>query len=207
MPFCGFCGAPKEDENTACAKCNSQPIQQPGYYYLPPFQGQNSETGRTVMIVMAAITVIIVAVIVLAIVLYVMAAGFSGESPPLDAPAGSWTMESLSDESGKITFSVFSESVAPTDIRIYVQADGEDIGQLSFTGNSVQAPAAMTWVGGPIGASATYTDYNPAGGTVNGGDNIVLNGLESGTEYSFMIYHIPSDEFCQMTSQSFTTEP
>ncbi|MDD4307563.1 MAG: hypothetical protein PHU53_02000 [Thermoplasmata archaeon] len=207
MPFCGFCGAPKEDEKTVCAKCNKLPIQQPSFYYGTPMQAQNTETGNIVMIVMAIITAIVVVTIILALVLYVMVAGFGGESPPLEAPVGSWTMEPLSDDSGKITFSVFSDSVAPTDINIYVQADGENIGQLIFTGDSVQSPAPMTWVGGPAGASATYTDYNPAGGTINGGDNIVLNGLESGTEYSFMIYHIPSDEFCQMTSQSFTTEP
>jgi hypothetical protein len=201
MPFCRFCGAPKDDENAVCSRCNNQPIQ----YCAQPVPRQEDEAGKVIGIVLLVVVVIVVVTVILAAILYVMVIGFSGEGTV--APAGAWTMQELSNTSGKITFNVFTGDVAPTDICIYVQADGVNMGHLDFAGDTEPSPADMNWVGGPAGAHVAYTDYNPAGGRINSGDNIVFTGLEPGVTYSFEVYHFPSDMTVTMAGQaSFTTD-
>ena len=118
-------------------------------------------------------------------------------------PAGSWNaVGAESTTSGKLTFGMFTEDVSHIDIKIFVQANGTSIGDLTIPPFSGASPWAITWYSGPPGASATYFDYNGAGGLINSGDYITLTGLLPGTTYAFSVYHIPSSEIVSMTGGS-----
>ena len=133
MPFCRNCGAPVEIMNSECARCSSQA----GQYYQPvppvyPGPPPEDEAGKILGIVALIILIVVVVTIVLAAVLYVMVIGFDGgnyEYTPVGALA---EVAATSSTSAKLTFGTFSTTVAPMDLRIYVQENGTNIGYLSF---------------------------------------------------------------------------
>ena len=194
MAFCRFCGAQLENENIPCDKCSGQADQ----YYQPmpqmqPIPQQKDEAGKILGIIMLVIVIIVIIVIVVAAVLYVMVIGF-GSSSGYSTPVGAWTnLDATSSTSAELSFGYFSGEVAPEDIRIYITENGTDAGHIQCNGEIVASSTTMMWTSGPSGASAEYRDLNYAGGTINPGDRIILNGLKPDTEYSFEIYHIPTD--------------
>ena len=152
-------------------------------------------------------TILMVAItVVLAAVLYVMVIGFGGTGG--STPAGSWTeCSATSNVTGELRFGAFTSDVQPLDIKIFVTVDGAAGGSMTIPTNTGVAPQPITWTGGPMGASATYFDYNAAGGLINSGDYISLIGLQPGTLYSFEVFHVPSDATVTMTGDgpSFNT--
>lgn len=211
MAFCTNCGAQIADGNTNCSQCGGVVGQyyQPVPYGPPPRSSPDEDVGKALGIVALIIVIVIIVTIVLAAVLYVMVIGMGSTSVGEYAPVGAWSgMEATSSTSGKITFSQFSEEIDFEDLQIIVQEDGTNIGHILWTGDTSSGTVSMNWIGGPSGASAEYTDYNMAGGNVNPGDFITLNGLESDTTYSFQVFHIPTDSTVTMAgTESFTTEP
>ena len=180
-----------------------QPEQGQQYYQQqPPPEPEKSNAG----LVIAIVAVVIAVVVVLAVVLYVMVIGIGGGSP--STPAGSWN--SLSPESqttAKAVFGAFTVDVAPLDLRIFVNVNGVSAGSITIPSNTGAAPQTCNWVGRPAGAGCTYFDYNPAGGTVNSGDYLSFTGLQPGTVYTLVVFHIPSESTVSMTGASgqFTT--
>ena len=152
-------------------------------------------------------TILMVAItVVLAAVLYVMVIGFGGTGG--STPAGSWTeCHATGQNTGELKFGAFTADVQPLDLRIYVKANGTDIGTLSIPSNDGAAPQTMTWNNAPAGYAATYFDYNPAGAEINSGDYISLTGLDPSTNYAFEVFHVPSDATVTMTGDgpSFST--
>lgn len=150
-------------------------------------------------------TILMVAItVVLAAVLYVMVIGFGTGSD--STPAGAWSdVAATSSTTAKLTFGSFTTDVNPIDLRIYVTENSVNSSVISFPDNS---PTTLTWTGTvPTGATAVYFDYNSAGGLVNSGDYITLTGLQSGAQYSFEVFHVPTDATVSMTGDagSFTT--
>ncbi|KYK30699.1 MAG: hypothetical protein AYK23_04430 [Candidatus Proteinoplasmatales archaeon SG8-5] len=152
-------------------------------------------------------TILMVAItVVLAAVLYVMVIGFGGTGG--STPAGSWTSCAPTNQTaGQLTFGAFTADTQPLDIKIFVKVDGAAAGTMTIPSNTGASPQDISWVGGPVGASATYFDYNPAGGQINSGDYITLTGLQPNTLYSFEVFHVPSDATVTMTGDgpSFNT--
>ena len=209
MAFCRNCGAQIADESAQCVQCGvAGQYYQPVTYGPPPGQSPDDEVGKALGIVALIIVIVIIVTIVLAAVLYVMVIDFGG-SVRYSTPVGSWSqMSATSTTTGEITFGTFSPDVYTKDLRIHVQEDGNSVGYLSWTGDTSSNTVSMNWIGGPSGASAEYIDYNIAGGEVNAGDHIRLDGLEPGTTYSFEVFCIPTDSLVSMIgTESFTTEP
>ena len=149
-------------------------------------------------------TILMVAItVVLAAVLYVMVIGFGTGNT--STPAGAWSdVAATSSTTAKLTFGSFTTDVKPIDLRIYVTENAVNSSVISFPSNQ---PTALTWSTPPAGATAVYFDYNQAGELVNSGDYITLTGLQSGAQYSFEVFHVPTDATVSMTgdSGSFTT--
>jgi len=153
-------------------------------------------------------TILMVAItVVLAAVLYVMVIGFGGTGG--STPAGSWTScAPQSQTTGQLTFGAFTADVAPLDIKIFVKVDGVATGTMTIPQNTYTGTnQTITWLNGPLGAAASYFDYNPNGGLINSGDYISLWGLSASTLYSFEVFHVPSDATVTMTGDgpSFNT--
>ena len=152
-------------------------------------------------------TILMVAItVVLAAVLYVMVIGFGGGTA--STPAGAWnSVAPQSQTEGKFVFGAFTEDVKPLDLKIFVSINGVASGTLTIPTNTGTAPQLMTWLGGPANAIVNYTDYNPAGGEINSGDYIELDGLLPSTVYAFEIFHVPTDATVTMTGANgqFTT--
>jgi hypothetical protein len=204
MPFCRFCGAPKENENAACARCSGQP-----QYYAPqyPVPVPPHDDSRVAVVLIAVIVIVVAVTVVLAAVLYVMVAGFGGGDYETNI-SGSWTTSELTNSSGQITFNSFTEEIAPTEILINVWEDDEVVGHITFQSDTRPAPSNMTWTFGPPGAEAVYYDSNPDGGLINPGDSIIFHGLKPGATYSFSVHHIPSNtDVAMVGGSSFTTGP
>lgn len=144
-------------------------------------------------------TILMVAItVVLAAVLYVMVIIFGNVPPP--TPVGSWnSVDAISGTEGKLVFGGFSDAVSPMDIKLYVYANGTGIGEIHIPTNDITQPQEMDWEGGPIGATAQYYDYNPAGRNINQGDYITLSGLSPRTTYTFEVYHAPTESLVSMT--------
>ena len=204
MPVCPRCGSELawvgEYGQYYCHHCQMYLSQMP-----PPVK---DDTSKALMLILLIPLVLVIIVIVVAAVLYVMVIGFGGPGDFISTPVGTWQgAEATSATSGELTFGTFITDVEPLDLRLYVEENGTYVGYLTWNSNTASAPAALTWNGGPTGASATYTDYNPAGGEVNAGDHIIFEGLTPGTTYSFELYHIPSDSDIMMTGyDEFTTD-
>ena len=152
-------------------------------------------------------TILMVAItVVLAAVLYVMVIGFGGGGG--STPAGAWnSVAPLNQTAGKMVFGAFTEDVQPLDLKLFVTINNAAAGTITIPSNTgTPAPVLMNWVGGP-GATAKYFDYNPAGGEINSGDYITLDGLVSGSVYSFEVFHVPTDATVTMTgaNSQFTT--
>ncbi len=114
-----------------------------------------------------------------------------------DTPTGMWSSieaESLSEAT--VTFGAFSDDVAPTDIQLYVYEDAALWGVLSWSSDHQPAPATL--YGAPPGTTATYTDFNAAGGLINSGDYIKFTGFKSGSIYSFEVFYTPTEQMIQM---------
>jgi len=212
MAFCGYCGAELADENAPCGKCGGKE-EQTFYQQAPPppapWPGPppKDEMGKIIGMAFLVIFIIVVVVIVLAAVLYVMVIGFSGHG--LTTPVGAWNnVEALSPTSVELTYGSFSGQVEPYDLIIYIQEEGAPIGNLMINDDLSAMETQMHWVNGPSGVTATYVDYNYLGNTVNPGDHIIIDGLEPGTEYSFEVYHIPTESTVWMTGadSTITTE-
>ena len=152
-------------------------------------------------------TILMVAItVVLAAVLYVMVIGFGGTDTT--TPAGQWNASKAIDQTtGELEFGKFTTDVAPIDIKIFVEANGTAVGEISIPSNTAAAPQTMTWTSAPGTATAEYYDYSPSGGLINAGDTITLENLLPGTTYTFDIFHVPSESTVQMTgiTASFTT--
>ena len=145
-------------------------------------------------------TILMVAItVVLAAVLYVMVIGFG--QPPNNASAGQWVeVKALSRDSAMAEFGAFTGNIEPISLRVYVSENGTDIGYISWASNT--DPSQVTWSNGPVGASVTYTDYNPAGGKINSGDYISIFGLSSSSQYSLKLYNVATDSVISMTGAS-----
>ena len=125
-------------------------------------------------------------------------------------PAGQWvSVGAITSTSAKLTFGMFTEDVPPVDLKFFITANGSAIGDLTIPSNTGAAPQTMTWYSGPPGASATYFDYNPAGGLINSGDFITLTDILPDTAYTIVVFHIPSDSAVSMVGAggSFSTPP
>jgi len=181
---------------------NYQPPPPPGWQQPPPQPPKDTNIGIVIAIV---VVVVVVVVIVLATVLYAMVIGFSGGSGT-STPAGSWSsVEAQSDTSARLTFGVFSQDVAPSDIEIILIADGMTVGTFYLIGDTYSSETEMSSYGTII--DAYYFDYNPYGNTINAGDYIMLNDLNPGTYYQVVIFHTPTDCTISMTGDygGFTT--
>jgi len=146
-------------------------------------------SSSVVAIIILVVAIIVVVTVVLAAVLYVMVIGFGGDIA-YTTPIGAWNnVEATSSTSGTLTFGSFTEVIAPGDLIIYV--------------------TALTWSNNPDGSSAIYVDYSYYGGVVNPGDHIELEGLIPNTEYSFSLFHTPTDSLITMTGDppEFITQP
>lgn len=158
-------------------------------------------------LILATIIIIVIILAVSMPLIYLMfsdGGGYTGYS----TPAGAWSQVSASSSTtGKLTFGAFTSEVAPEDIVIYVTEDGNWAGSMYIYYSGYSSTQSITWIGAPTGASATYYDYNPSGGTINSGDYISLSGLSPDTVYSFEVFHMPTDATVSMTGAgpSFTT--
>ncbi len=123
-----------------------------------------------------------------------------------NTPVGSLnSVEATSQTEGKITFGQFTTDVTPSDIKIFMIKNGTTFGEMTIPTNTGASPQTITWIN-TDGSSATYYDYNPAGGLINSGDYIEFTGLQSGTTYSFEVFHVPSDSTIYMTGASASFE-
>ena len=150
-------------------------------------------------------TILMVAItVVLAAVLYVMVIGFT--PPNNNASAGSWNeVTALSQTSGRAEFGTFTGNIEPINLRIYVKANGTDVGTITWGSNT--DPSLISWSGGPLGATVTYFDYEPSRGEVNAGDYIKLVDIPSGTTYELEAFNVAMSSILPMTGDSpiFTT--
>ena len=179
-----------------------QPEQGQQYYQQPPPPQPEKHIAG---IVIAVVVTVIVVTVVLAAVLYVMVIGFGGSSGGyVSAPAGSLSSISVLDStSARITFGAFTSTVQPTDLRIMLTDSYGTTYTMSFP---YQPYSDTTTLYTTYGMTATYTDLNYAGNSVNSGDYITVSGLDSGTTYTVSIFHIPSDSMCSLVGQtSFST--
>ncbi len=210
MAFCRNCGAQIADENAICESCSGAgAYYQPAPYGPPPVRSPDEEVGKALGIVALIIIIVVVVTVILAAVLYVMVIGMSGPMDFMSTPVGSWNgMEATSSTTAKLTFGHFSEDVVPTDLQIMVREGGSGAGYILWTGDTSSTTVDMDWVGGPAGAYAEYSDFNPTGGEIDIADFITLSGLEPDTTYSIEVYHLPTDSVVYMGGGStFTTEP
>jgi len=190
----------------AAASVPLQPHFQQPYPYYPPPPVDNSSS--VVAIIILVVAIIVVVTVVLAAVLYVMVIGFGGDIA-YTTPIGAWNnVEATSSTSGTLTFGSFTEVIAPGDLIIYVEKDGISAGYIEMRSPSSQT-TALTWSNNPDGSSAIYVDYSYYGGVVNPGDHIELEGLIPNTEYSFSLFHTPTDSLITMTGDppEFITQP
>ncbi len=148
-------------------------------------------------------TILMVAItVVLAAVLYVLVIGLVN-GPPDNPPIGTWSsVDAESSTEGTLVFGTFTYEVKPIDIKLIVEANGTEIGQITIPNNDGTAPLDATWTNGPAGATATYYDYSPESNIINPGDYITLSGLLPETSYTFEVYHIPSQGICSMTGDN-----
>ncbi len=171
--------------------------QQDQSMYAPPPPPPKKDSSTIIIVVL----VIIVAIVLIGVpVLYVMVIGFGGSTYEA-VPVGAWNdCSATSATEGKIIFGHFSGQIEYDEIEIFVYEDGLSAGTISLLtfGNE----ASATWDNAPDGASADYFDHNLAGGEINSGDYITLTGLEPGTEYSFEVYHLPTDCVVTMVGDS-----
>jgi FlaG/FlaF family flagellin (archaellin) len=141
---------------------------------------------------------------VLAMVLYTMVL-----TPPIAdrfAPAGTLAFEVTGPSSVNITFGTFSQNPKPIDIKLIItnNSDTTDSHELWFTSVPNASSVNMNTTGD---VSATYTDLNYMGNTINAGDYIIVDGLGAHTTYSVMVFHYPSDSLCQLAGvTTFTLE-
>ena len=144
-------------------------------------------------------TILMVSVtVVLAAVLYVMVAGMAGWGGDEGiAPAGLWRDTSpLSDTSAKLIFGTFQPSTNPISLRILLTDEHGDQTAIWWTNQVLVTNYTLTVDNANI--TAYYYDGDPAEGSVGGGDNIILYGLEPGTQYWLKVFHIPSSEVITM---------
>ncbi len=201
MAYCGKCGAELVDVNVPCEACGEPPAGQ--YHEIlppppPPWPGPppKDELGKLLGIVALIMIIIVIVTIVVAAGLYLMVINDPwGET---QTPAGSWDMVSESTTSVKIIFGVFTDDVSPMDIRIVVQENGTYLGTLAFEKMPSSSQTTMSWNDDSPGATAVYYDYNYAGGTINSGDRIDLEGLKPGTEYTFELIYFPTESVISM---------
>ena len=132
------------------------------------------------------------------------------DTAPITTPAGSWNdVGEDGAVGGKLVFGQFTQDVKPTHIKLYIIANGTEIGDITIPVDTWPTTQTMIWYSGPPTATATYFDYDGIAGTINSGDYITLTGLLPGTTYSFILHHIPSDSIIPMVGDSaeFTTPP
>lgn len=178
-----------------------QPPQEQQYYPQPPPPPPEKHIAG---IVIAVVVTVIVVTVVLAAVLYVMVIGFS-DGGYVSAPVGSLSGISVLDStSARITFGTFSPVPEPMDIKVIItNSFTYETHTLSFPSQPYSSTTTMYATGG---ITATYTDLNYAGNSVNAGDYIIVSGLDSGRTYTIEIFHIPSDSLCSLVGQtSFST--
>ena len=153
-------------------------------------------------------TILMVAItVVLAAVLYVMVFQLGGGPPP-NPPAGIWNdVGANSQTEGDLVFGQFSYRVERLDIKLLIKANGTEIGEISFLSNTGESPQELSWNNAPMGATASFYDYNAAGGSINQGDYITLSGLSPRTTYSITVFHLDTESIAEMSgaNPSFTT--
>ena len=212
MAFCENCGAEKADLNAQCSKCGGPDdgqYFQPVPYMPPPPRSPDEDVGKALGIIALIVVIIVIVVVIAAAFFYVMVIGMGSPNDFTSAPVGAWSSMEATSTTAELTFSTLSPSPSVMDIRIYVQEEGSNAGYLTFTGEPTSATTTLSWVGGPPGASAEYSDYNYAGGQINSGDSITIEGLSPDTTYSVEVFYVPTDSVVPMVGAgpTFTTEP
>jgi hypothetical protein len=101
------------------------------------------------------------------------------------------SMSVTSPYNATITFGMFSPTVEPMDARVILTPTTGDIIMLSFPGSLTAMDTGL--ISSQPGVTATYTDLNYAGNTINSGDFIKVYGLEPSTTYTVSIFYIPTD--------------
>jgi flagellin-like protein len=150
-------------------------------------------------------TILMVAItVVLAAVLYVMVIGFGGGGS--QAPPGNFSPITVtSNTSATLTFGTFNPVPKPMDIKVILTPSGGTPTELSFP--SAPSSSQTTLTSTPAGITATYTDMNYQGNSVNSGDYISVSNLATGTTYTISVYHYPSDSLCPLTGQTTFNTP
>lgn len=126
------------------------------------------------------------------------------ESETETTPVGVWqSVDPIDSDSVKLTFGGFSSDVIPKDIEIIISDYSTTI-TLSISGD-LNEPTTTMAVSGGSGISAVYSDLNYEGNTVNAGDFITIDGLDSGTAYSVLMFHVPTSATIMGGDEYFTT--
>jgi flagellin-like protein len=154
-------------------------------------------------------TILMVAItVVLAAVLYVMVVNMSsGGGAMSPTPVGSWrSMEPTGNTSATLIFGNFQPEVDPIEFRLIIEDENGNIFNLSWTSSILSDNVTLSCDDDNI--VAYYSDLNPEGGQVGGGDYIKLYNLEPYTYYFVKLYHYPSDSVINMLGDtSFQTVP
>ncbi|MDD4308556.1 MAG: hypothetical protein PHU53_07100 [Thermoplasmata archaeon] len=126
------------------------------------------------------------------------------ESEIETTPVGVWqSVEPIDSDTVKLSYGTFSSDIEPNDIEIIISDYSTTI-TLSITGD-LNEPTTTMAVSGGSGISAVYSDLNYEGNTVNAGDFITIDGLDSGTAYSVLMFHVPTSATIMGGDEYFTT--
>ncbi len=116
-------------------------------------------------------------------------------------PVGSLeiTVENTTDV--KITFGAFFPLPEPMEMKFIIETTTGDFNhtELWFT----QPPDNQTVIMGTTeGITATYSDLNYLGNTINSGDYIRIEGLMPHTGYRLLVYHYPTQSLCLIAGET-----
>jgi hypothetical protein len=115
-------------------------------------------------------------------------------------PSGVWEeVGATSPSEGILVFGILWFEARHTDIAIFVYENDTEVGKLYLNQRMEMSPQEMDWLNGPAGAEAMLFDDYYAYGYIDRGDYVKLSGLRPGTQYSFVLFHIPYDSGVTMT--------